>query len=246
MMWSYRPNSLIAALALAATLQLAPAAVAQDKAPKVVELYTSQGCYSCPPADALLGELVTRDDIIGLSFHVDYWDYIGWKDPFATADGTARQRVYAGTLNKRYVYTPQMVVGGAVDVVGSDRGALNRALDTVENDSAIKLALQQQRGDDGKLSVLVPAADYDGEAEIWLVAYDDKHTTEILRGENRGKTLSYFNVVRDIKRVGTWSGAPVTIDLPAGDMASDGRDGCVIIVQGVNQGPILGATKLRL
>ena len=241
-----RLATLIAALAAAASLQLLPAAAAAQDVPQVVELYTSQGCYSCPPADSLLGELAARDDVIGLSFHVDYWDYIGWKDPFATKDGTARQRVYAGTLNKRYVYTPQMVIAGTIDVVGSDRRAVDQAIGTARDSAPFNLILRQDRGDNGEITVSVPEAEYDGEADIWLVAYDDKHTTEILRGENRGKTLSYHNVVRDIRRVGTWSGEQVTIDLPAGEMASNGRDGCVVIIQAANQGPILGAAKLRL
>ena len=120
------------------------------------------------------------------------------------------------------------------------------ALDAARSESPLNLVLRQERGDGGELRVSVPAAEYEGEAESGLVAYDDKHTTEILRGENRGKTLSYHNVVREIQRIGTWAGDQITIDLPASEMASNGRDGCVVIVQAANQGPILGAKKLRL
>ena len=214
------------------------------ESPVVVELFTSQGCSSCPPADAFLGELAAMPGVIALSMHVDYWDYIGWKDPFADPKMTDRQRDYARALSSRYVYTPQMVIDGRHDVVGSHKDDVrSRIAEAAETPKPLDLSFVSDNG--GK--VVIPAGEVpDGGAIIWLAVYDDVHETEILRGENRGKTLRYSHVVRELEQIGTWDGTAmeIALDLPAA--AQRGRDGCAIIVQAGPGGPVLGAVAMDL
>jgi len=209
----------------------------------VVELYTSQGCSSCPPADAFLGELAKRDDLLALSIHVDYWDYIGWKDRFASPENTKRQRAYASKLGMRYVYTPQMIVQGAAHSTGSDRGKILALIDKERNSK--RVAVKISRAGDG-IRVTIAGAGIKEEAIVWLAVFDNRHDTVIRRGENGGRTLSYYNVVRGMKRIGTWNGRPLDIPTGNADMSTDGRDGCAVILQSVTTGRILGAAKLAL
>jgi hypothetical protein len=209
--------------------------------PVVVELFTSQGCSSCPPADALLGELAQRSDVVALSFHVDYWDYIGWKDPFASPATTARQRQYAGALGLRMVYTPQMVVDGRVDVVGSHRREVEAAIETSAAGS--KLAVRIQDDGQGGHRAVIPAGD-GAEATIWLAILDSQQETKVGRGENGGRTLREFNIVREWRQIGTWNGSAVTLPLDA--VAGDDRDACAIIVQSGSVGRVLGAAFMKL
>ena len=237
-------TAFVLAAALAVSIQTVAAAA--EKPLTVVELYTSQGCSSCPPADAFLGELAKRDDLLALSMHVDYWDYIGWKDVFASPENTKRQRAYAANLGMRYVYTPQMIVQGAAHTTGSDRGKI-LAMIAKERKSK-RVAVRISRAEDG-IRITVAGAGTAGikeEAAVWLAVFDNRHDTVIKRGENGGRTLSYYNVVRDMKRIGTWNGQP--LDIPTGntDMSTDGRDGCAVILQSVTTGRILGAAKLAL
>jgi len=217
---------------------------ASGASPVVVELFTSQGCSSCPPADAFLGELAEQPGVIALSMHVDYWDYIGWADPFADPKMTERQRDYSRALSSRYVYTPQMVIDGQHDVVGSHKDDVRGR---IEEAAAQKkpLELRFLPEDGGK--VVIPAGHApDGGAPIWLAVYDDAHETEILRGENRGKTLRYSHVVRELEQIGTWNGAAMEIPLDLPAAAQRGRDGCAIIVQAGRGGPVLGAVAMDL
>ena len=151
----------------------------------VVELFTSQGCSSCPPADRLVGELAKRDDVLPLSFHVDYWDYLGWKDPFSSAEYTLRQRDYRGQFGLRYIYTPQIVIGGTKQEVGSHRGKVLRAIEQVR--ARPMVAVSVAHPDEKTALVTVDAGRTPGRtATVWLFAYDKSHTTEIQRGENGG------------------------------------------------------------
>jgi hypothetical protein len=209
--------------------------------PVVVELFTSQGCSSCPPADALLGELAQRPDVVALAFHVDYWDYIGWKDPFASPATTARQRQYAATLGLRMIYTPQMVVDGRIDVVGSHRAEVTSAIEA----SAVQPKLAVRIEDDGQGGHrAVIAAGVGAEATIWLAVLDSQQETRVGRGENGGRTLKEFNIVREWRRIGTWSGSAVTLPLDAA--AGEDRNACAVIVQSGSTGPILGAAFMKL
>ena len=210
--------------------------------PVVVELFTSQGCSSCPPADALLGELAQRPDVVALAFHVDYWDYIGWKDPFASSAMTARQRQYAGALGLRMIYTPQMVVDGRIDVVGSHRSEVQTAIET--SAAKPKLAVRIEADGRGGHRALIPAGDSREDATIWLAVLDREQETRVARGENGGRTLKEFNIVREWRQIGTWTGSAVTLPLEAA--AGEDRNACAVIVQSGSTGPVLGAALLKL
>jgi len=246
-----KTSALAAALAVvsyfpASAAEDAPLTVPPTEPLTVVELFTSQGCSSCPPADKFLGELSQRPDLLALSVHVDYWDYIGWKDVFADPKNTKRQRRYAQKLGLRYVYTPQMVIQGAFDSTGSDRAKVLRKIK--EAGKLERLAVTISRAGDG-VRITVPGSGtaYKGEpAAVWLVAFDRRHDTEIKRGENSGNTLSYFNVVRGMTRIGAWSGRPLDIVAKAADMPAPGRDSFAVIVQSLKTGRILGAARLDL
>jgi len=205
------------------------AMAAQAAAPIVVELFTSEGCSSCPPADALLGELKRqRPDVLALDFHVDYWNSLGWTDPFSSAEATARQQAYAAALGSE-VYTPQLVVGGARQVVGSDRDAVFSALASAVAPS-VSVSLSETGG-----TVSIEVAAGVGVAKLWLVGFDDRHTTNVGRGENSGRTLTEVNIVRSIRAVGDWNGGALhmTLATPRGEHSA-------ILLQSTN-GKILGA-----
>lgn len=209
----------------------------------VLELFTSQGCSSCPPADAYLGELAEREDILALALHVDYWDYIGWKDPFASPEYTTRQRDYATNFGMRYVYTPQMVIQGMTHATGSSRREIEKTIKDMQGARRIEVKLDRM---DKGLRVTVPEADTESDAAVWLVIFDKKHETEVKRGENAGQKLADYNVVRRMLRIGTWSGGNLEIPVTAVEMSADGRDGCAVLVQSLRNGRILGAAKLDL
>ena len=207
--------------------------------PVVVELFTSQGCSSCPPADEMLHALAERDDVIALALHVDYWDYIGWKDEFAKAEFSDRQRAYAHVGQRRSIYTPQMVVNGVTDVVGAQPRELANAISKhAAQQSAVDVALTRD-GD-----TVIVKADANGEAGpfmVQLVRYTARSETRITRGENAGRTLSYANVANDWNVLGEWDGEQplsVTADL-------DYDAPVVAIVQKDRFGPILAAARLR-
>ncbi len=237
---------LAAPAALAAWLVMGSASNALAGGNKVVvELFTSQGCSSCPPADRLAGELAKRDDVLPLSFHVDYWDYLGWKDPFSSAHSTLRQRNYRGRFGLRYIYTPQMVVGGVSEGVGSHRGKILKFIERARNRPQVPVAVAHP---DRKTALITIASGRkpEREAAVWLFAYDRKHTTPIRRGENEGVTLTNTNVVRAIRRIGTWKGEKTEIKVPIAMLGIDGQDGCAIVVQEGGNGPILGAADFPL
>ncbi len=227
-------------LALALAAALATALPARADAPVVVELFTSQGCNSCPPADAFLGELAMRPDVVALSLHVDYWDYIGWKDPFARPEATARQRAYGRSLGRNMVYTPQMVIDGEVDEVGSDRAGVLRKIAAARRG---KIAVELRETAPGQWRVILPGAAIDlaEPATVWLAVFDREKTTVVPRGENAGVTLKNYHVVREWRRLGEWNAQPAEFPL---DVAAGG-DGCAVIVQAGETGPVLGAALIH-
>ena len=242
------PLTAAAAILVAAAvlvLHSSAPAWAQAKSPTVVELFTSQGCSSCPPADAYLGELAQRDDVLALSLHVDYWDYLGWKDSLASPLTTERQRAYGRELGKSYVYTPQIVIDGAAEVVGSRRRSVERAIARAAQDQSSSVAVSLRQAGDDRLVIRIGAGEA-RDAVVWLVLYDRRHEIAIGRGENGGRKLTYHNVVRDITRIGTWTGKPVEIALAADALRQGGRSGCAVLVQENGHGAIIGAARLAL
>jgi hypothetical protein len=232
---------LFAAVLLYAAASFLPTVSGADQpVPVVVELFTSQGCNSCPPADVVLGELTLRDDVLPLSFHVTYWDRLGWPDTFGLPASTSRQRDYADTLGRRGVYTPQMVIGGRIDVVGSQRGRVLEAIELLRSDaeSGPQITIA-----DGALRL---AAGEASPCSLWLVAFDRARDVAIERGENRGLTLRYHNVVRDIVDLGGWDGAALVVPLPLEALAREKRDAAAVLVQRRADGAIIAALRIDL
>ena len=179
----------------------------------MVELFTSEGCSSCPPADALLAGLAARPDVLALSFHVDYWDRLGWKDPFSSRQATERQQRYAEILGLGTVYTPQIVVDGRWQAVGSDRGEVERALDAARRMPVtvpVRLAL-----DRGRATITLGPGDRTA-AAVLLIGFDRRHVDAVAGGENAGRALTHVDVVRGIAEIGHFTGAASTIVAPVG------------------------------
>jgi len=242
-----RPAGL-AALALALGLALgASAALAAGKRPVVVELFTSQGCSSCPPADALLGQLADRPGVLALTLPITYWDMLGWKDTLASDANTARQKGYAEAMGKGGVYTPQMIVDGVTDVVGSREPQVMAAIAARESDAAAVPVALSVTG--GQLHVTVGPDDAvkpgkTGDATIWMFHVLGKATVAIKSGENGGRTVTYRNVVRDVRAIGMWKGQPVSLDLPRESFTHMPDDIVAVVVQQDNYGRILGAAAI--
>ena len=196
---------------------LTPAAAEEPRA--VIELFTSQGCSSCPPADKLLGELAHDRSLIALSLPVDYWDYLGWKDTLALRGHGIRQRGYAETRGDRAVYTPQVVVNGVVHALGSDKDAIEKAIaESRAKSDALSLPVSM-KVDNGRVTVTLPASDKtDGFAQIWLCPVTDKIPVAIERGENSGHKLTYYDVVRRWVKLGQWSGKAETFSMTVDDV----------------------------
>ncbi len=239
----------VAALVLGLAAALPTARAEAGEPLVVVELYTSQGCSSCPAADAFLGELLAmRSDVLGLEFHVDYWDNLGWKDLFSSAESTARQRAYAKSLGLSYVYTPQMVIQGAANEVGSDKVAVMAAIETARHSAATYLDIAVSQDGAGGLNISLPAAANDGApATVWLINYDRQFVTDVTAGENTGRQMKNNHVVRAQMAIGTWTGAALEISLGADQLTGgEASDACAILVQSGEYGPIIGATSLWL
>lgn len=200
--------------------------------PVVVELFTSQGCSSCPPANANLIALARRPDVLALSFSVTYWDYLGWKDAFGRPEFTARQATYEPRLGERGPFTPQMVIDGRASLVGYDLAQLNARIDTLKPSPGPAVTLHG-----GRVSIAAGAAPAGG-ADVWLVRYDPGIVeVPVRRGENAGRTLPHTHVVQALVRLGTWEGRPVDFSLPADTAALKSA----VLVQERQGGPILAA-----
>ncbi len=208
--------AVLPALALAAALAsprhgAALAAGPAERRPVVVELFTSEGCSSCPPADALLARLsreqpVAGAEVIALELHVDYWNYLGWTDPFSSAAFTTRQRAYADAFGQRGVYTPQLVVDGTADLLGSNEPGARAAIATAAREA--KARVEVTRSGDRVSIAVTDASEKAGPADVWLAITEDGLATAVRRGENAGATLAHGPVVRALDRVATLSGAP--------------------------------------
>ena len=198
------------------------AAPASAEPRAVIELFTSQGCSSCPAADKLLGELSRDPSLITMSLAVDYWDYLGWKDTLALHGHTVRQRSYAEARADREVYTPQVVINGVVHALGSDKSAIEKAIAQSRRNAAVLALPVTMAVADGKVTVNVPAAQGEhGDAEVWLCPVTSKVDVQIGRGENHDRTLTYHNVVRRWVKLGEWNGKAVTFSVPLSEIPKD-------------------------
>lgn len=214
----------------------------------VVELFTSQGCVSCPPADRAFETLANQPDVVALAYHVDYWNYRGWTDTLGSANNTARQYAYARSFARSGVYTPQAVLNGRVQMKGTDSQVLAGKMDglrssgnglTVKVDAAI-------RGDE--LSVKIGSGQ--GRADVVVVYFKRRQDVDVLKGENKGQRITYYNSVTNIQSVGLWHGDDVTISLPDKVLRTDGCDGFAVLLQSStpsgDPGQILGATMVMV
>lgn len=210
----------------------------------VIELFTSQGCSSCPAADRLFESYAKRSDIVALSYAVDYWDYLGWKDTLADPRFSKRQRAYSAARGDGQVYTPQVVVNGREHVLGSDAGAIEKALvrqtsappvanapaiDIKTDDTTINISLSRSNGGSGET------------ATLWLVVLTPRVEVQVKRGENRGRTLTYFNVVRELMPVGKWMGEPSSFNLDRKALLASSSDLAAVLLQQGKGGPIVSA-----
>jgi len=230
--------------AAAAFSLVTPVGAAASGKPVVVELFTSQGCSSCPAADAFMGELVGKENVIGLSLNIDYWDYIGWRDTLASPANTKRQRDYARKRGDNRVYTPQMVINGHRHTVGSDRRAALAIIDEESRRTGMSVVDMSISGAGAEIAVFVGAAPSDvmrKESTIVLITLLPVVTVAIEKGENAGRQVSYYNVVRKIMPVGMWYGDAASVKLPKETLLSTSEECCVGLLQINSSGHIIGA-----
>jgi len=236
-------RALIGSLVIACGL--APAAA--DERPRAfLELFTSQGCAACPAADRLLGRFVEREDVLAVTMPVNLWDFLGWQDTLASEELTKRQMAYSVARGDGEVYTPQMVVNGKADVLGSDEEAIAKAIEATGGPMPLHIALSHA---DDVLSIDVSDGDLEGRrVTLWLLVVHDEVTVPVGDGENRGRKLTYHNVVREMRPVGMWKGGAMRLELPLADLERDPSAGCIVIAQvDTFKGPgrILGAAKIE-
>jgi hypothetical protein len=238
-MYASAQRQLIAGVLLVSAL-LGAAAVDAQPRPAVVELFTSEGCSSCPPAEAFLGELAHRSDVLALAYHVDYWDDLGWRDRFGLSEAVQRQRKYAKTLRLSSVYTPQVVIDGQADYVGNDHASIGRGL--AANRDGVGIALSVR---DGEVLIDLAAQANVALSDIVLVGYQRQAVSAIGRGENAGRTLTEFNIVRVIHTLGQWDGRAQQFQTRVDSFPADATD-VAALVQPVGQGHIIGAAAHAL
>lgn len=236
------------AVAILCLLAVPNASAAQEFAePKgVVELFTSQGCRSCPPADRAFQQLVRQGDVVALSYHVDYWNYLGWADTLASPENTERQYAYSKSFGRSGVYTPQAVLNGREHLKGTDAGDIDRRLERLKSmGHGLIVPIEAARHDD-HLTISVGAGT--GKANVVVVYFRQHQTVEVLKGENVGQNLDYWHSVTDVQTVGMWDGKPLDLTLPAKRMGDDKSDGCAILLQAAddsgNPSQIIGATVM--
>lgn len=237
----------VAALA-GSLLASVPVIAAEPRA--VIELFTSQGCSSCPPADKLLGEFAKDPTVIPLTLAIDTWDYLGWKDTLALTGHGNRQKAYSHMRGDREVYTPQAVVNGSAQALGSDQAAIERAIaQSHRNPATLSLPLTLTVAD-GRLTVAAPAAKHhEANAEVWLCPLSKSVEVAIGRGENSGHTITYHNVVRRWSKLGEWTGKAESWSIPLAEIKSEGGDAVAVILQDGNKadpGPMIGAAMMSL
>ena len=221
-----------------------PSGLAQERyGPVLLELFTSQGCSACPPADQLLARLAPREDLLPLSFHVSYWDHMGWSDPFAIAASVRRQRGYARAMRSRSIFTPQLIVQGAASAVGSDEARIMRLI--AEAPPVILLGITREPGDLERFTVRIPALPNVTVAlELWAVLFASGDQRYVPQGENAGHLLRHVNVVREAGIVGVVEATPAIVEFDRPDIPA--IDGLAMILQARNLGPVVGTGVLAL
>ena len=241
----------VALAAVASALATAlPAFAGEPRA--VVELFTSQGCSSCPPADKLLGDLAQDPTLIPLTLAIDYWDYLGWKDTLADSRFSARQKAYSLMRGDRDVYTPQAVVNGEAHVIGSDRSSIERAIEVTRESDGVMTIPVSMKLNGKQITVSVAASNRPpvaSHAEIWICSISKAVPIQIGRGENRGRELTYYNVVRNVLKVGDWNGSAGSWTVPLENVSREGIDAAAVFVQDGSRdrpGPMLGAAYTLL
>jgi hypothetical protein len=236
----------LASAPLIAGLLVASCVLASAGQPRaLIELFTSQGCSSCPPADKLLGELANDPSLVAISIPIDYWDYLGWKDTLASPADSVRQRAYARVRGDRQVYTPQVVVNGSTHVLGSDRAAIERAIAQTDRNAAIMSLPVLLSVGGGDLNVKVVAGKDHNGGEVWLCPLARAVPVEVGRGENSGRAITYHNVVRSWMKLGDWTGTDASWSVPVANIMSANADAAAVMVQqGTHDRPgiILGAS----
>jgi len=240
-------RSLLAWTASATLLPFTRLSLAAVQRPVVVELFTSEGCSSCPPADAFLSELVKQATVIGLSYHVDYWDYLGWRDTLASPEASRRQRDYALGRKDNRVYTPQIIVNGLKHAVGSRQSEVLAIIATEQKRKPSDFVGLTVRGLTEELAIDIEAAPgdlADHQGTLWVMAVAPKLVVTVSRGENAGRTIEYHNVVRQMIPAAMWHGEARSLTLPRSDVLPDPSLCCAAILQSDNGGPILGAAWL--
>ena len=243
MTWSVRRTFVLALICLGLQAGSAENRWAQANSPRgpaVVELYTSQGCSSCPPADALLGELAQMPNVVALAFHVDYWDSIGWRDHFALPAAVERQHRYVEALGLSSAFTPQVVVDGRTSLVGSDRRRILAAITEPLNTIPISVEVAG-----GELTVTVPERQDRAGYDLNLIAYLPQAATNVRRGENSGRTLREFNIVRQFRSLGVWDGHESVFRVPVASFPGDATR-VAVLLQRAQQGPIAGSATVAL
>ncbi len=227
----------------ASLLTFAGAALAAAPAGRhvVVELFTSQGCSSCPEADAYLAELSRRPDVIALSYHVDYWDYLGWRDTLASADFSRRQEDYAARRGDGRMYTPQVVVNGTLAEVGSRRRAVEALIATARARAAAEAVRMSVSASPATLAIALGPEAVPRKASVWIAAVEPRVAVTITRGENAGREMVYHNVVRRLVPAGAWDGEPATIELPRPTVLTPSATAFAALLQADDTGEILAA-----
>lgn len=243
---SFRRAAYSVALALAGLTIVQPSIAGEKRA--VLELFTSQGCSSCPAADRLMGELTRDPSLITMSLAVDYWDYLGWQDTLALHGHTKRERAYAAARGDRDVYTPQVVVNGEVAVLGSDKSAIEDAIaQSRAKAQPLSVPVTLKIVDNKLVAEVADATGAMRQAEVWLCPITGKITVNVGRGENGGKTLTYYNVVRGWTKLGDWSGKAVSFSHPLEGVQGADIDSFAVIVQNggaTKPGVVLGAATV--
>lgn len=214
----------------------------------VVELFTSQGCNLCPPADDILAEFSKKENILALSYSVDYWNYLGWEDTLAKPECTIRQKKYNITLGKNGVYTPQMIIQGDHDVIGSRLDLINNLVDTARRNAREHQLTEPEiifdlTGD--MIDLSISGRGNESSATIWIIGYDYEKTVNIKRGELGGQIRKYHNVVQAIKRIGSWTGKDIKLTLSRQDIGESEYDAYALLLQAHETGPIIAAAKLQ-